>query len=391
MENPAHAILNTPDVTVFVVGGFVRDTLLGHMPNDQDFVVVGGSTQLMLNAGFSPVGVDFPVFLHPVTNDEWALARTERKINKGHTGFETDSSADVTLHEDLGRRDLTFNAMAQQVLSFDDDRPILSEDIIDPFFGMADLHNGIIRKTTDAFAEDPLRVLRAARFAARFNFNIAQDTIGMMRQLVRSGTLEELSSERVWTEIAKAIQEQHPNRFFEILHQIKATDRLFPCLEVERRLRVRQLSSIESNNRIPLLMLDSTESSARETLTKLRAPVSTIDATIKCIRLNQWVLANGISCNKPKLIVELFNSLDTARSTSTITETCFPVQKVAFDVSSQRWLLEDCFDAALDISFKDLSTKEQQTLVGKQIGDRINDLRVEAVQRVLNTPNWIFR
>ena len=205
-------------VRVFRVGGSVRDELLGRAIVDRDYVVVGATPEIMLASGFRPVGRDFPVFLHPDTNEEYALARTERKHGRGYRGFEFFASPDVTLEEDLVRRDVTINAMAR------------GEDgtLIDPCGGAADLAAGVLRHVSPAFAEDPLRVLRVARFAARFGFAVAPETEALMRELVASGELETLAHERVWQEIARGLMEPHPSRMIAVLRECGALGALLP-------------------------------------------------------------------------------------------------------------------------------------------------------------------
>ena len=204
---------------VYLVGGAVRDSLLGHQSKDKDYVVVGETPATLLARGYQAVGNDFPVFLHPKTKDEYALARTERKNGKGYTGFTVDASTSVTLEEDLARRDLTINSMAM------DDQG----NIIDPFNGQTDLKNKILRHTTDAFAEDPVRVLRIARFLARFGeqWSIHPDTQALMKKLKESGELANLVPERVWNETEKALSEKHPQLFFQALNGLG----LFPEIE----------------------------------------------------------------------------------------------------------------------------------------------------------------
>jgi len=205
-------------VRVYRVGGSVRDELLGRAVVDHDYVVVGATPEIMLASGFKPVGRDFPVFLHPETHAEYALARTERKHGRGYRGFEFFASPDVTLEEDLMRRDVTINAMAR------------GEDgaLIDPCGGSDDLAAGVLRHVSAAFAEDPLRVLRVARFAARFGFAVAPETEALMRELVASGELATLAHERVWQELARGLMEAHPSRMIAVLRQCGALAALLP-------------------------------------------------------------------------------------------------------------------------------------------------------------------
>jgi tRNA nucleotidyltransferase (CCA-adding enzyme) len=204
---------------VYVVGGAVRDTLLGLPVRDRDWVVVGATPEEMVAAGFRPVGKDFPVFLHPQTNEEYALARTERKTAPGYKGFAFHASPGVSLEEDLLRRDLTINAMARNEAG----------EIIDPFNGRADLAARVLRHVSPAFAEDPLRILRVARFAARFHeFAVAPETMALMRNIVAAGEVEHLVAERVWQEFARGLMEDHPQRMLEVLQASGALARLVP-------------------------------------------------------------------------------------------------------------------------------------------------------------------
>ena len=206
----------------YVVGGAVRDALLGLPVQDRDHVVVGATPEEMLVRGFTPVGKDFPVFLHPDTHEEYALARTERKTAPGYKGFVFHANADVTLEQDLIRRDLTINAMARA-----DDGAI-----IDPFGGCKDLQARIFRHVSDAFAEDPVRILRVARFAARFaDFTVAPETNALMRRMVNEGEVDALVPERVWQELARGLMEAKPSRMFEVLRACGALERILPELE----------------------------------------------------------------------------------------------------------------------------------------------------------------
>lgn len=209
---------------VYLVGGAVRDQLLGLPVKDRDWIVVGTAPATLLSLGYQQVGKDFPVFLNPKTKEEYALARTERKSSVGYTGFICDFSPTITLEQDLIRRDLTINAMAQ------------SEDgeIIDPYGGKQDLETRILRHISPAFSEDPLRVLRVARFAARYHslgFKIASETLSLMAELAQSGELQYLTAERVWLETEKALNEKNPEIYFETLHKTGALSVLFPEID----------------------------------------------------------------------------------------------------------------------------------------------------------------
>ena len=202
----------------YLVGGAVRDALLGRPVEDRDWVVVGADVPSMLARGFKPVGKDFPVFLHPESREEYALARTERKTAKGYAGFSFHADKDVTLEQDLQRRDLTINAMAQDG----------NGRLIDPYGGADDLKNGILRHVSPAFAEDPVRILRTARFAARYGFRVAGETLALMRQMVDNGEAEALVAERVWQELSRGLMEPHPRKMIDILRQSGALKVLLP-------------------------------------------------------------------------------------------------------------------------------------------------------------------
>jgi tRNA nucleotidyltransferase (CCA-adding enzyme) len=205
-------------VKAYVVGGAVRDELLGLPVQDRDYVVVGATPEEMTAAGYKPVGKDFPVFLHPKTHEEYALARTERKSGRGYKGFTVHAAPNVKLEDDLKRRDLTINAMAK-----DKDGAL-----IDPFKGKQDLEAKVLRHVSAAFAEDPVRILRVARFAARFGFRIADETLQLMKKMVDSGEANHLVRERVWQEFAKGLAEPHPQKMFEALEQCGLRAKMLP-------------------------------------------------------------------------------------------------------------------------------------------------------------------
>lgn len=219
---------------IYKVGGFVRDSLLGLNPKDIDYVVVNSTTEEMLSLGYEQVGADFPVFLHPETKDEYALARKERKTGNGYNGFSVDIN-NVSLEEDLFRRDLTVNAMAFNQ----------NNDLIDPFNGLQDLKNKTLRHVSQHFKEDPVRILRVARFAARYNFNVADETLEFMKEMVNNGEFNKLTKERVWKEFEKAFQEPHLDKFFDILNTIGALDKLDSDF---KNIDLSFIKSIQSDN-----------------------------------------------------------------------------------------------------------------------------------------------
>lgn len=233
---------------IYVVGGAVRDELLGLIPKDIDYVVTGATSEEMLSLGYEQVGADFPVFLHPETKDEYALARIERKTGDGYHGFAVDFDSSVSLEDDLSRRDLTINAMAKDQET---------GEIIDPFGGQQDIESKILRHVSPAFAEDPLRVIRLARFATRyFGFTIANSTMSLARQMVEAGELNHLPNERFWAEMEKALKEQSSGHFFYALDffgSFEHVDFFSDLFEFDNRKFMRlglQVSSIEQEDRL---------------------------------------------------------------------------------------------------------------------------------------------
>jgi len=255
------------------VGGSVRDELLGLDVQDHDWVVVGADPAEMARQGFKPVGADFPVFLHPQTHEEYALARTERKTGPGYKGFAFHAAPDVTLEDDLRRRDLTINAMAR------------AEDgtLIDPHGGEHDLRAGILRHVSDAFAEDPVRILRVARFAARFGFSVATETMALMHRMVAAGEADALVPERVWQELSRGLMEQEPSRMLAVLRECGALARALPEIdatfdlpEVPEKLASRVDRAASRGHALPvrysLLVLDVPAQAAESLAQRVNAP-----------------------------------------------------------------------------------------------------------------------
>lgn len=257
---------------IYLVGGAVRDELLGLPITERDWVVVGSSPEEMAKLGYKPVGKDFPVFLHPKTHEEYALARIERKIGLGYKGFNFDTTSDVSLEEDLRRRDLTINAMAKDG----------ENRIIDPFGGREDLKNKILRHVSSAFVEDPVRILRLARFAARFgDFKIALETLDLIRYMVGHGEVNALVPERVWQECFSALQMDHPQRFFQVLQDCQALDVLFPelihCRENLQALQRAAERSLPVDIRLASLLYPLDRKSIETICQRYRVPRSLFD------------------------------------------------------------------------------------------------------------------
>jgi tRNA nucleotidyltransferase (CCA-adding enzyme) len=235
-----------PGFRTYLVGGAVRDRLLGLPVQDRDWVVVGASPQELLNAGYLPVGKDFPVFLHPKTHEEVALARTERKTAAGYHGFAVHAAPDVTLEQDLARRDLTINAMAEDEHGA----------VIDPYQGQRDIVAKVLRHVSPAFAEDPVRILRLARFAARFaDFSVAPETVELMRAMVAAGEVDALVAERVWQELSRGLMEKKPSRMLEVLREAGALKKLLPEVDALFGVPQPQAHHPEIDTGVHLLMV----------------------------------------------------------------------------------------------------------------------------------------
>jgi tRNA nucleotidyltransferase (CCA-adding enzyme) len=280
-------------VKAYVVGGAVRDELLGLPVQDRDHVVVGATPEEMVARGYKPVGKDFPVFLHPETHEEFALARTERKSGRGYKGFTIHAAPDVTLEDDLRRRDLTINAMAR------------AEDgaLIDPFNGRKDLQDGVLRHVSEAFAEDPVRILRVARFAARLGFRIAEETLALMRRMVDSGEVDALVPERVWQEFARGLAEPNPERMLEALERCGARARLMPELAAfpQRFAGARPV-------RYAHLCWPLDEASVNALSDRLRAPNEERELALLAVRLK-----NSLMEEKPAQLLNLLKRADAFR------------------------------------------------------------------------------
>ncbi|MBV8030639.1 MAG: multifunctional CCA tRNA nucleotidyl transferase/2'3'-cyclic phosphodiesterase/2'nucleotidase/phosphatase [Betaproteobacteria bacterium] len=278
----------------YVVGGAVRDELLGLPVRDRDHVVVGATPQEMEAAGFRPVGKDFPVFLHPRTHEEYALARTERKSGRGYKGFVVHASPEVTLEEDLRRRDVTINAMARE------------EDgaLIDPFGGEKDLRAKVLRHVSAAFAEDPVRILRVARFAARFGFTVHPETMALMREMVASGEADFLVPERVWQELSKGLAEPRPERMFDVLRESGLLDRAFPELHPPSKFPDAPVAT-----RFAVLAWPLPEAQVQALCARLRVPNEVADLALLAVR-NRDLLARAAG---PDELLSLIKSADALR------------------------------------------------------------------------------
>lgn len=347
---------------IYLVGGAVRDELLNRPVMERDWVVVGETQQSMLAAGFQQVGKDFPVFLHPKTKEEYALARKERKIAKGYHGFEFDTDASVTLEEDLLRRDLTINAIAKSNLG----------ELIDPYNGIKDIQSKILRHVSPAFSEDPVRILRVARFAARFSdFTVADETNVLMKTMVQAGEVDALVSERVWKEFEKAMSEIAPWRFIDVLSECDALPILFSILndkKIEAIACLKKISEITSNTfeRI-ILMLQSTNSlKAIESMCKhYRAPKPIFEMT-KLVMDYQPV-------STASEILSLFTRIDAFRREDRFKQWLKICAINTFSAKNAEYLLS-AFNAVNKIELSSDVVRENN---GKAIGEYIEAQRLE--------------
>jgi tRNA nucleotidyltransferase (CCA-adding enzyme) len=371
---------------IYRVGGSVRDDLLGLPVKDIDYVVVGATPEQMIAAGFTPVGKDFPVFLHPKTHAEYALARTERKSAPGYHGFVFHCAPDVTIEEDLQRRDLTINAMA------------IAQDevkIIDPFGGQNDLAARVFRHVSDAFSEDPVRILRVARFAARLNtFLIAPETMQLMRLMAENGEADALVPERVWQEIARGLMENKPSRMFDVLQETGALVRVMPELDAMLASNISMRRSVDraAQREFPLAVrwaaLLSAGPSADHKLiaqlnTRLKVPTEVRDLTMLTLREHGEV-ANALFLT-PEAVVHLLERCDAFRRPARLTHLSQAVFCLQDDTSDfpQQAFLEQALAKAQAIPGGAIARETRLRFPNQphQIAKAIFTARVEAVNR----------
>ncbi|MDK1023389.1 MAG: multifunctional CCA tRNA nucleotidyl transferase/2'3'-cyclic phosphodiesterase/2'nucleotidase/phosphatase [Gammaproteobacteria bacterium] len=367
----------------YLVGGAVRDKLLNYPVSERDWVVVGVTAEQMLEAGYRPVGKDFPVFLHPQTNEEYALARTERKTGRGYTGFHCFTSPDVSLEEDLRRRDLTINAIAEDAHG----------NLIDPYGGQEDLKNKLLRHVSAAFEEDPLRVLRVARFYARyhqFGFRIADETFELMRLMVARGELKELVAERVWMEIHRALKERQPEMFFRVLYQIGGMDYLMPEFAVEKLLdrAVEVLNNLldkseEAKCRFASVYMHLHESRLLAWCETYRVPREFRDLTL-LVKKNIGGITAELAKNAHGML-GLLESLDAFRRPDRfarfviVCEAAFHVEEGSDNDFRVGNLLKDALRVSAHITAADVDANLQ----GKAIGDAIAVHRISLIEQLL--------
>lgn len=359
---------------VYLVGGAVRDRLLGLPAEERDWVVVGATAEEMRAGGFRQVGRDFPVFLHPETGEEYALARTERKSGRGHHGFEVHSKPSVTLEEDLKRRDLTINAMA------------MTEDgtLIDPYGGAADLQARRLRHVSPAFVEDPLRVLRVARFAARFAhlaFSVDPSTLALMREIVASGELETLPAERIWGEFEKSLATISPASFLEVLERCGALDWLLPGLANRagaiQRLATAAGATEDCEQRFAALFHTVPPEAARTLCQKLRPPRRYQELAVLTATLGERLPAiQALSAAERLAVLQQADALRRPERFEALLGACEALQPAAVEATAQwRRALAAC-------EAVDSRSVAQSGLSGEAIGERIRALREQALAAI---------
>ena len=363
----------------YQVGGAVRDRLLGLPVHDIDYVVVGSSVKEMLGNGFRPVGSHFPVFLHPQTQHEYALARTERKTAPGHQGFVFHADPSIQLEDDLKRRDLTINAMAQEVNASGE----LVDHLIDPYRGKVDLEQGTFRHLSDAFSEDPLRVLRVARFAARFpTFTIAPETLAIMKYMVSKDELKTLSKERIWQELARALRSQAPERFIDVLEECGALEEIWPTAftvqwrnmssKKEMLAQLNQVVAIhpEIDKRLAILLKKLKPVEISTWGGELRVPN---EITEYCFAVAEFEACHEFVLS-PQIVLDLFNRTDVWRKPARFTEVMKLFESIGVGVANWSKLV----NAALQVDGGQIAAKISQLGSSSNLGEQIHQAVVHA-------------
>lgn len=373
---------------VYAVGGAIRDTLMGLPVNDVDYVVVGSSVDEMLAQGFRPVGKDFPVFLHPETQAEYALARTERKTGTGYKGFHFYADPTVSLEEDLQRRDLTINAMAQEV---GPDGKWFGP-IIDPYNGQADLAAKVFRHVSDAFAEDPLRLLRIARFAARFpEFSVAEETLLALKAIVQSGELSALSAERIWQELAKGLVASKPMHMFQVLLNTGAAQVLLPLSlasklaeEVFREQLIAnfELAGANLDERCAITLVGLPASEIRSWADAVRMPIEVRDFSEIFSDLKRLVNRSPNATYEAVEVLAWFNRADVWRKPDRAQEILSLAQKIGFQVSTLIMAMRNA--QALNTADIIAGVEAQDRSNGERIGSAFESARLAAITAALN-------
>ncbi|OWF66676.1 polynucleotide adenylyltransferase [Polynucleobacter hirudinilacicola] len=374
---------------IYAVGGAIRDTLMGLPVHDIDYVVVGSSVDQMIAKGFRPVGKDFPVFLHPETQAEYALARTERKIGQGYKGFHFYADPSVSLEQDLERRDLTINAMAQEI----DANGRQFGPIIDPYNGQEDLASKVFRHVSDAFAEDPLRLLRIARFAARLpEFSIANETMAALKAIVQSGELSTLSAERIWQELARGLISSKPMHMFQVLLNTGASKSLLPALlnsklaeEPFREALIThyEVSSNGLEERCAITLMDLPATEIRSWAECVRMPIELRDFSEIFSELRVLVQKYAYTPFQSVDVLAWFNRADVWRKPDRAQLLLSLADKIGFNVS----VLTNAMRKALALNTAEIiaGVEAQDRSNGERIGGAFESARLAAITTALQS------
>ncbi|MCW8443457.1 CCA tRNA nucleotidyltransferase [Fluoribacter gormanii] len=372
---------------IYLVGGAVRDKLLGLIPKDNDWVVVGATPNDMLTLGYKQVPngqltSGFPVFLHPETKDEYALARCEKRIGHGHGGFEFDISPNITLIEDLKRRDLTINAMA---MSFEQGK--LGE-LIDPYSGQSDLEKKILRHVSPAFVDDPLRLLRTARLAACLGFQVAKETMMLMEQMVAEGKISELSTDRIWSELERALMGEHPENFFEVIKKCGADGILFPFMNIsDASIKALQRAAEHKDSAhicFAVLMHNLTQKEIIKFCKQFNVPGQYRDlALLTNLHLARFRQIHELDA---KELFDLLTNIGAFQNKERFSD-CLHVFERCTQNSTYVEQARYAFQAAQTIDTKALAAK----YLGSEISRKIKISRIEAIQQCLNNSELNLR
>jgi tRNA nucleotidyltransferase (CCA-adding enzyme) len=374
---------------IYLVGGAVRDKLLGMPIKERDYVVVGGTVPEMLALGYRQVGKEFPVFLHPKTGEEYALARKERKVKPGYTGFIFETSPDVSLEADLSRRDLTINAMAET----------LNGELVDPYHGREDLNNKILRHISEAFLEDPVRILRVGRFLARYahlGFDVAKETYTLMKKMVAKGEVDALIAERVWKELERALSEKNPEQFFAVLNECGALPILFPHLQMggpgikalvaatplTESPMIRFAALLYAQPEINKQGIDP-KMAITELCNRYRVPNNYRELALLTGPNFETVLsAKELSSNE---LLKLFTTLDIFRREKRFHDFLIAIAAIAATKNikfDQKWLAEAA-KIAKSVNIQEIIVTKPE---GKELADKIKEKRKEALERWFHHP-----
>lgn len=359
---------------IYLVGGAVRDELLKRPIEERDWVVVGSTPEELIAQHFQPVGKDFPVFLHPKTHEEYALARTERKTGKGYKGFHFYATPDVTLEEDLKRRDLTINAMAKSA----------EGKLIDPFGGAADLKAKWLRHVSPAFAEDPVRILRVARFASMLpEFNVHPETNALMQKMVQLGEVDALVSERVWKEWSRALTTTHPHRFFEVLSACGALEKLFPMLLNNQAsfLALQQAVQLTAVPEVRFAALCHAIKQADLQALCERYRVPTYYAELATLVSRQQMVYQNLDTKNAESILTLLKNADAFRRPERFSQLMLTCRALHPESKNHMPLLHQALTAAKNVNTKPLLEKKLQ---GMEFAQALYQLQLDAIRHVLS-------